>query len=212
MNCGDEREAKKLFQELPFYNKIIEKPNITGLKNINLPQEFPLHDELNIMQISKAFGWFERSHKVEIVDSKDPLAQLEFSESSIKDLFKDFLDEIKDFKYQIRVKVLLRKHKQNGDIESAPVYLNSTTKTVINLIYDLDKSFEEVLYRINNWINEGSGWLTESIDAEYVNISVYSPLSGSTNIKLPFKLKSAMKGLINNKNNYNVFFGAILDI
>ena len=55
MNCGDEREAKKLFQELPFYNKIIEKPNITGLKNINLPQEFPLHDELNIMQISKAF-------------------------------------------------------------------------------------------------------------------------------------------------------------
>ena len=56
MNCGDEKEAKKLFQELPFYNKIIEKPNITGLKNINLPQEFPLHDELNIMQISKAFG------------------------------------------------------------------------------------------------------------------------------------------------------------
>ena len=127
-------------------------------------------------------------------------------------MFKDFLDEIKDFKYQIRVEVLLRKHKQNGDIESAPVYLNSTTKTVINLIYDLDKSFEEVLYRINNWINEGSGWLTESIDAEYVNISVYSPLSGSKNIKLPFKLKNAMKGLINNKNNYNVFFGAILDI
>ena len=47
---------------------------------------------------------------------------------------------------------------------------------MINLIYDLDKSFEEVLYRINNWINEVSGWLTKSIDAEYVTISVYSPL------------------------------------
>ena len=72
--------------------------------------------------------------------------------------------------------------------------------------------FEEVLYRIINWINERSGWLIESVDAEYVNISVYSPLSGSTNIKLPFKLKNSMKGLINNKHNHNVFFGAILDI
>ena len=43
---------------------------------------------------------------------KDTLAQLEASESSIKDLFKDILDEIKGFKYQITVKVLLRKHKK----------------------------------------------------------------------------------------------------
>ena len=58
---------------------------------------------------------------------------------------------------KIAVKVLLSKHKENGDIKFAPVYLNSTTKTVINPEYDLDKSFQEVLYRIDNWINEGSG-------------------------------------------------------
>ena len=39
----------------------------------------------------------------------------------------------------------------------------------------LDKFFQEILYRIDNWINEGSGWVIESIDAEYVNISVFSP-------------------------------------
>ena len=55
---------------------------------------------------------------------------------------------------------------------------------MINFKYDLDKSFQ-VLYRIDNWINEGSGWVIESVGAEYVNISVYSPLSGSTFIKLP---------------------------
>ena len=75
-------------------------------------------------------------------------------------MFKDLLDEIKDFKYQT-VKVLLRKDKENGGIEFAPVYFNSTTKIVINFKYDLDKSFQEVLYRIDNWINERPGWVIE---------------------------------------------------
>ena len=82
---------------------------------------------------------------------------------------------MKGFKYQIAVTVLLRKHKQNGDIEYAPVYFNSATKTIIDSDkYDLDKSSQEILYRIDNWINEGSGWIIESIEAQYVNISIYS--------------------------------------
>ena len=39
---------------------------------------------------------------------------------------------MKGFKYQITVTVLLSKHKINGDIEYAPVYFNSATKTVIS--------------------------------------------------------------------------------
>ena len=77
--------------------------------------ELPFCDELSIEQISKVFKRYGRSYKIEIIDSKDPLVQLEASRSSIKDLFKDLLDEIRDFKYQITVKVLLSKHKQNGD-------------------------------------------------------------------------------------------------
>ena len=92
---------------------------------------------------------------------------------------------MKGFKYQITIAVLLSKHKINVDIEYAPVYFNSATKTVINSDkYDPDKSFQEILYRIDNWINEGSGWIIESIEAQYVNISIYSsPLIGSTYIE-----------------------------
>ena len=72
----------------------------------------------------------------------------------------------------------------NGNIEYSTVYFNSVTKTVINSDkYDLDKCFQEILYKIDNWINEGSGWITEAIEAQYVNISVYSPLIGSTYIE-----------------------------
>ena len=42
MSFWDEREAKKLLQELPFYNALIEKTRIKCLKNIDLLQELPI--------------------------------------------------------------------------------------------------------------------------------------------------------------------------
>ena len=56
------------------------------------------------------------SYKVEIIQRKDPIVQLEASKSSIKDLFNDLLNETKGFKYQITVKVLFKKYKLNGEI------------------------------------------------------------------------------------------------
>ena len=57
------------------------------------------------------------------------------------------------------------------------------------------------MYRIDNWINEGSGWIVELIESQYINISTYRPLSGSSYVKLPAELRSSKKGLINIKNN-----------
>ena len=120
-------------------------------------------------------------------------------------MLKDLLYAIKGFRYQITVKVLLNKHKENGDIEFAPVYFNSTTKTLNNSEYMLDKYFQEVVYRTNNWINEWSDLMIESIETEYVNISIFGPLLGSSYIEVPHKLKSAMKGLINVKDKDNKY-------
>ena len=102
------------------------------MSNIKLLHELPFCDEVSILKKSKAFKGYARSYKVEIIDSKDPLLQLEASKSSIEDLFKDLLNEIKGFKYQITVTVLSYKHKANGSIEYSPVYFNSSTKTLIN--------------------------------------------------------------------------------
>ena len=165
-------DRKKLFQILPFYNTFIEIPKIKKLSNVKLLQELPFYDELSIVKNSNAFSGYARSYKVEIVDKKDPLVQLQTSKLSIEDLFKDLLNEIKGFKYQITVAILLSKLKvdrsieysPDRSIEYSPVYFNSTTKTVINSTFNLDKSFQEILRRIDNWVNEGSGWIVESID------------------------------------------------
>ena len=105
----------------------------------------------------KTFKGYGRSNKIEIIDLQDSLGQLEASKSSIEYLCKDLLNEKKGFKYQITVKVLSCKFKGNGGKEFAPVYFNSETKTVINSEYNLEKCFQKILYRIDNWINEGSG-------------------------------------------------------
>ena len=85
----------------------------------------------------------------------DSLVQLESSKSVIKGLLREFLIEMKGFKYQITMKVYLIKQKENGDREFATVYFNSAAKTVVNL-HKYKKSFQEILYRLDNWINKGS--------------------------------------------------------
>ena len=86
------------------------------------------------------------SYKVEILERKDPIVQLEASKSSIKDLLNGLLNETKGFKYRITVKFLLKKYKHNGEIEFAPVYFNSVTKTVINHRFRLQKIIFKKLY------------------------------------------------------------------
>ena len=81
------------------------------------------------------------------------------------------------------------------------MYFNSSRKTVISHRYKLNQSFQEILHRIDAWVNKRSGWIIESIESQYINISTYRPLVGSSYIDLPIELKHPRKGLINIKNN-----------
>ena len=53
---------------------------------------------------------------------------------------------------------------------------------------------------IDVWITNGSGWIIELTESQYINISTYRPLSGSSYMDLPTDLKSPRKGLTNIKN------------
>ena len=115
-------------------------------------------------------------------------------------MFSDHLNQKKGFKYQITVKALLKKYNLYGETEFRPVYFNSVTKTVTNHRFQLESSFQEILWVIDNWINEGSGWIVEFIESQYINISIYRPLSGGSYIDLPVELRSPRKGSINVKS------------
>ena len=65
---------KRIFQEIPFYNTYIEKLS-----------ELYFCEELNIVKTDKEFKGNEMTYKVELIDKKDPLVQLEASKSIIGD-------------------------------------------------------------------------------------------------------------------------------
>ena len=95
-------------KNLPFYNEPIKKPKVKCLKNINQLAELPFYEPLGAIKTDHAFRGYAMSYKVEIIERKYPIAQLEASKLSIKNLFGDLLNKAKGFKYQITVKVLLK--------------------------------------------------------------------------------------------------------
>ena len=86
-------DALGYFKELPFYNKLIEKPKVKRLKNIDWLAELPFYEQLSVIKTNQAFTGYAMSYKVEIIERKDPIVQLEASKSSIKDLLNDLLNE-----------------------------------------------------------------------------------------------------------------------
>ena len=109
----------------------------------------------------------------------------EASKSSIRNLFSNLLGKTKGFRYQNKF---------------SPVCFNSLIKKIINNRFRLEESFQEILYRTDVWINEGSGWIIESAESQYINISACRPLAGNSYIDLPIELRGSPKGLINIKN------------
>ena len=150
-------DAVDYFKELPHYNKPIKKRKVKHLESIDQLIELPFYEQLDVIKADQAFSGHAMSYKVQIIGGKDPIVQLKTSKLSIKNLFSDLLNETKSFKYQITVNVLLKKYKHNGKIEFGPVHFNLETRTVINHRFQLEIFFQEILYMIDNWINDGSG-------------------------------------------------------
>ena len=100
-------DSNKVFRVLPVYDSYIERPKSKKLNNVQLLKELPFHSKLSIVKLSIA-----RSYKIEIAEKRDVLVRLKASKVSIKELFKDLLIELKGFKYQITLAVLLSKVKK----------------------------------------------------------------------------------------------------
>ena len=168
------------------------------MNNVQLLKELPFYDELNIVKNKTAFSGYAKTYKIEIVDKRDVVVQLKSSEIVVRELFKDLLVELKGFEYQIALCVLLSKVK------------SSDLTTVVGDKFELNLRFNEIIYRLANWISHGSEWIVEEITSQFLNLGSYLPLSGSTCIKLPDELKHPMKGLINIQNNDNKCFCGVV--
>ena len=65
------KRSKKIVSRTCYMMFFIEKPRIKHLKNINLLHELPFYNKLSVKQVSKAFKRYEKTYKIERIDSND---------------------------------------------------------------------------------------------------------------------------------------------
>ena len=62
----------------------MKKPEIKGLKNIDLLAELHFFEKQSIIKTNQMFSEYAMSYKIEIIERKDLIVQLEASKLSIK--------------------------------------------------------------------------------------------------------------------------------
>ena len=159
-----------------------------------------------ISQVEKALKGYTQSFDVELRDKKDPLVQSQKSRRAVEYLFKNLLVQTKGLKFIETLQVKFVKYSNDKKILKNG-YFNSTTDLILNetdIKSSLQASQQKILNKIAQWVSEGSGWTIQSIENHFINIVNYSPLKGSSHIKLPQVLKN--RGLINLQNKDNECF------
>ena len=69
---------------------IINPSKLKRLKNVDRLSELSFYDQPGVMKTNQGFKGYAMSYKVEIIERKDPIVQLESSKSSIKNVQESF--------------------------------------------------------------------------------------------------------------------------
>ena len=133
--------------------------------------------------------------------------------SSIESKRKKELVNMKGFKVLETLHIMFIKERYDNNEEDrsefTDAYFNSKAYTITNEM-DIEKetklSIADILTNIDTWISGSSGWRVHSILNNFINLTKYKPLNGSSYIELPLELKNPKKGLINIKNKDNECF------
>ena len=173
-------------------------------KQTQLPKPVPL-PRTKIEETDKALKGYTSSYKISIKHSKDPLLQLQNTRKAVEYHIIKALSSMKGLKFIETLKVTFSKAQDDGLIYKS-AFFNSKPQTTINnlsISESLQTSKQQILNFVAQWISEGSGWTTQSVDNHYLNIVKYEPMKGNSYIQLPQELRNSSKGLINMKNEDN---------
>ena len=189
-------------------NKIHDKQFRQKLKKFKREHERIMKLRTKIVPTAKALSGHVESFKINIINNKDPLLQLQNTRKAINNHIIKILTSKKGLKFIETLKVTF--NKQTKDIiTQKTAYFNSKAQEITNnvmVVEALKFSKDQILNIIAQWISDGSGWTVESVDDHFFNIVEYTPLNGSSYIKLPSERNNPKKGLINLKNNDNECF------
>ena len=132
----------------------------------------------------------------------DPSTFLEGVRPQIRQKLTEEILALKGVKFQLALKVQLRKERSDGGEEyTDPVFRHKQKALLqtaeINEV--LDKAFPHILETLEKWTHRGSGWVVDHVSTLWLDIARYQPLRGGSYIPLPAAVQNK-KAVVNVKN------------
>ena len=212
-----QKESKKvsnhedLLNNNPFKDGVAQEPAKPRTDRPPIPQ---VEDHIinvpvpKIKELNKALKGHAKSYGIELLDNLNPLNHFTKTRALAESHLENLLKDMKGLKFIEMLEVTFEKDtidsktgKRVSIYKSA--FFNGKAKTITkanDIEHELNMSRQEILNVIDKWVSEGSGWVIDRTDSHYINVTTYTPLHGSSYIKLPTELRNPKKGLINIKN------------
>ena len=161
--------------------KTVSKPSskTSIIHDLDLTLETKFNDKIRTYSYSPS----EKSHSLEDT--------VNFLYSKLKHLTSEFVN----YKVSIDLKVTFKSEKY-GNMQH---FINSKRYTKLERP-SKDEILNDLQHKIDSKDTEGSGWVIESIDKAYLNITKFSPLNGSSFRELPDNIKKK-QAVLNIRND-----------
>ena len=156
----------------------------------------------------RALNGYTKSYEIGIESNFSVLEQLQNTRLATTRYFDHIFNQLGGFKF---VETLVVNFVKPGNDEENrdSIFINSSQQTVINstdFLPSLNMSQQQIMARIGRWMNQGSGYIINSVNDRYINVVKYNPLGGNSYIPLPPELQHPRKRLINMENENDECF------
>ena len=210
-NTPKKRQDSTALSELPFNQFKYDKDFLNATKSFFLDEKNGTRPtNLDLEQLPSAMGNSLKTYQMIIPSQyKDPVLFFTDVKSLLLDKITDELSALSSLKYSIGLEVIFRKDNPGGThtytdppsrfyTKQEAVIFNRDTFNQDEI--NLDVATSTIIERIEEFVQNGSGWKIDSLTTLWIDFAKYEPIKGSSYIPLPDVLKNK-RAVINIKND-----------
>ena len=161
---------------------------------------------LELEQLKSPIGSYLKSYQMIIpLQFKDPILLFKQVKPIFEETLKNNLHSLRSLKYSVGLESIFVKDSLDSSslptFTDPPVRFYTEQKAILNEDdIDLSKEFSKLVVRIEDFVQNGSGWKLNTLKTLWLDIAKYEPIKGSSYLPLPDALKNK-QAVVNIKNN-----------
>ena len=152
---------------------------------------------MELEELKTPIGNYLRSYQMIIPSRiKDPILLFKEVKPIFEETLENDLHSLGSLKYSVGLEAVFVKDHTFTD---PPTRFYTMQRAIFNEV-DPSKEFSELIARIENFVQNGSGWILNTLKTLWLDVAKYEPIKGSSYLPLPDSLKNK-RAVINVKND-----------